>query len=250
MGKRGVLGEGLFNLFLPQHCASCGCYITFSLGYPLCVECERAVRPLRSPLCTFCGIVLPSGKFLECRRCRLQPYHFDRARAVVHFSGSLRAALHAWKYRGVISLTPFFTDLMITYLRENPFLHEVDCVVPVPLHRARLRERGFNQSHLLGHTLGEVFTLPVANSLVERVRNTRPQIHLARKERRRNVSGAFQVRKGVSLRGKRVLVVDDVLTTRATADSISGELRRAGCGRIYIVALASGRSAEERQEQP
>lgn len=244
MGKRGILGEGLMNLFFPQHCTSCGCYVTFSHGYPLCCECECLVHPLRSPLCTYCGKVLPSGKAMECLRCRVHPFHFDRARAVVNYSGVLRAALHAWKYRGVISLTPFFIDIMTAYLREHRFLLEVDFVLPVPLHRTRLYERGFNQSFLLSQQIGDYFSLPVSEKMVSRIRNTKPQVGLARKERRRNVSGAFQVEEGTSLRGKRVLIVDDVLTTRATVDSLSRELRRVGCGRIYVIALASSCSAE------
>lgn len=157
------------------------------------------------------------------------------------YASPLREAIHALKYRGVVSLAKFLGTLLVAYCEEFPLLRSVDLILPVPLHPVRERERGFNQAFLLADFVGRALRLPVLAQGVSRIKPTLPQAGLKAKERRKNVEGAFQVEWPEAIRGKRILVIDDVLTSRATAESLSRTLQEAGCSSVFVLAVASGK---------
>jgi len=233
--------EGVLHFFLPQHCVVCGTYVSQLLPFPLCEECQAKIVYFREAICLRCGRALPFPRALVCHHCRRFPFPFEYARAVAVYASPLREALHAFKYTGVISLAKFFGDLLVEYCEANPFLCQVDCILPVPLHPQREKERGFNQSLLLAQELSRVFHLPVLTRGVSRIKPTLPQTGLSMRERRRNVQGAFQVEDRKSVYRRDILIVDDVLTSRATVASLAQTLKRAGCGRVLVLALASGK---------
>lgn len=233
--------DNLLHFFLPQHCVACGTYVASPLRFPLCESCQGKIVYLRGAVCFRCGRAVPHAGVLLCHVCRRFSYHFDCARAVGAYTSPLREALHAFKYRGVVSLTEFFGALLVGYCEEFPFLRSVDFVLPVPLHPSREKERGFNQSLLLAWQVGRAFHLPVLTGGVSRVRPTLPQVGLKAKDRRKNVRGAFRVNVPELLQGKRILVVDDVLTSRATAESLARVLKEAGCRSVFVLAVASGK---------
>lgn len=131
--------------------------------------------------------------------------------------------------------------LLVAYCEEFPLFKEVDFLLPVPLHPLRERERGFNQALLLANFVGKALHLPVLARGVSRVKPTLPQAGLRARDRRRNVERAFRVELPKALRGKRVLIVDDVLTSRATAESLSRTLKEAECEKVLVLAVASGK---------
>ncbi|MCX7730314.1 MAG: ComF family protein [Candidatus Caldatribacterium sp.] len=231
----------LFHLFLPEHCVACGAYVPFPSLFPLCKECQGRISFLRERFCVRCGRVVPHGGVLLCHMCRRVTYHFTYARAVSAYVSPIREAILAFKYQGVVSLAAFLGALLVAYCEEFPFLKEVDFVLPVPLHPAREWERGFSQALLLANVVGKAFRLPVLARGVSRVKPTLPQAGLKTKERWKNVEQAFRVTAQSAFAGKRVLVVDDVLTSRATAESLSRVLLEAGCSCVFVLAVASGR---------
>jgi len=238
--NRGIL-EGIFNFFLPQHCLVCGSYISHSLGFPLCSACFSRIEYLRSPLCVKCGRSLNNSSALLCHRCRAFPFHFDVARAVALYTSPLRECIHAFKYQSFISFRYLFGELLCEYLEKNPFLKEVDCLLPVPLHPARLKERGFNQSLILAEEIAKRFSLPLISKGVRRIKPTLPQVGLKVKERRKNVQGAFEIKEARLFQNKRILIVDDVLTSRSTVDSLSQALKKGGTKEVLVLAIASGK---------
>jgi ComF family protein len=124
-------------------------------------------------------------------------------------------------------------------MREDPEFRSMDLIVPVPLHRSRERERGYNQSALVARGLGQILGVPVSPRALRRNRGTRTQTELSAEERARNVEGAFEVRDPGKVAGLRVLLVDDVLTTGATLDAGAAALRKAGARQVYAAAVAS-----------
>jgi len=235
------LTEGLVNFFLPQHCVACGRYVPSSLGFPLCSTCLSRVTFLESPFCVRCGRPLSGGNALLCRRCRRFSFHFDGARAVTIYETPIRECLHAFKYQGVLSLVSFFVDLLARYIETNSFLREVHYILPVPLHVQRLRERGFNQSLLLARGLSAHFQIPLLEGVVTRWRYTTPQVGLSLKERRKNVREAFRMVRPIPHHKARILIIDDVLTSRSTVDALSAVLKKAGCEMVLVLAVASGK---------
>ena len=223
---------GLLELFFPDRCVSCG-----QTGCLFCNECRRKVEFVLPPLCPLCGH--PSTHDRLCRRCQESPPAVDGIRSAVFFEGPLRQAVHALKYRGLRSLAAPLADLMITHWQREPL--PADVIVPVPLHRRRERERGYNQAALLARPLGAEIGLPMREDWLVRTRATFPQIELDASERKENVANAFQCRKSDAVVGRRVLLIDDVCTTGATLESCGLVLRQAGAQSVWAFTLARPR---------
>jgi len=160
------------------------------------------------------------------------------ARALAAFEGSLQAAIHRWKYEGKTHLTPFFADWMAEGLNRYWELNSLDILIPVPLHPRRLRERGFNQVHLLVKELSRRTDIPYLNTILKKKKPTLPQVNLSGVEREKGLSGAFHVIEKEELLGKSVLLVDDVYTTGATVNECSKVLVRGGAERVDVLTLA------------
>jgi len=169
-----------------------------------------------------------------CAMCRLGLRGFDAVYSYGSYEGSLRELIHLFKYGGVRPLAGTFGRLMAQALpRETTF----DVIVPMPLHWFKKWQRGFNQSDFLAREIGKKWNVPVRN-LVRRKKATRPQAGLTNAKRRANMSGAFQILRGKALAGMRVLLVDDVVTTGATASACARVLKRAGAAHVALLALA------------
>jgi len=170
----------------------------------------------------------------RCALCRLGLNGFDAAYSFGAFEAELRELIHVFKYGGVETLAqPLGRFLALALPRDERF----DAVVPMPLHWMRRWSRGFNQSELLAREIGRRASVPV-RKLVRRVKATTPQAGLTNAKRRANVGGAFRVRRGANARGLRVLLVDDVMTTGATASACARVLKQAGAARVVLLTVA------------
>ncbi|MDZ7315157.1 MAG: ComF family protein [candidate division KSB1 bacterium] len=156
--------------------------------------------------------------------------------AFFSYTPELQKIIHAFKYQGLSRLDAFFEKEILK--RWASLTLEGDCLVPVPLHSARLRERGYNQSEVLAQLFSRQIGLPCAAGVLERVRYTEQQAKLNAEERRRNVQGAFLVRHPDSVRRRHIVLVDDVLTTGSTLNECSRVLKAAGAARIDVLTLA------------
>ena len=155
-----------------------------------------------------------------------------------YLEGTLQTAIHRFKYSNVRALATPLGKLAIEYLSSNPL--PMDVVVPVPLHRRRLRERGYNQAALLAKEIGASVDLPVIDDVLLRIKSTMPQVGLGAAQRRDNVKGAFRC-TNTSLAGLSVLLADDVCTTGATLEACSAALRDTGVKLVWGLVLARER---------
>jgi ComF family protein len=170
----------------------------------------------------------------RCGLCRLGLRGFDAVYSYGSYEGALRELIHLFKYGGVRPLAGTFGKFLAQALpRETSF----DVIVPMPLHWFKQWQRGFNQSDVLAREIGKKWSVPVRN-VIRRKKATRPQAGLTNAKRRANVSGAFRIPRGRSLAGMRVLLVDDVVTTGATASACARVLKRAGAAHVALLALA------------
>lgn len=229
----------LLDLLFPPRCAGCG-----RRGEWLCAACFALVPPLTAPRCERCGT--PRAGTRRCRFCDGGTvHHLDWARSAYPFTGPLRAAIHRFKYEKERARAAHLGPLLLPLLYELPAddLHGPPLLVPVPLSATRRRERGYNQAEALAKVLAERRGWSTATRLV-RTRATPPQVGLDPAARRENVRGAFAW-QGESLAGQRVLLIDDVLTTGATANECAAVLKSAGAGWVGLltVARALGESA-------
>ena len=194
---------------------------------------------LRPPFCAKCSGPVTADTGPLCLRCRLTAPHFDRVWACCAFTDTVKDLLHLFKYHQKTALRFFLTDRMATFLRTyNISLEAFDLIVPVPLHPARLRERGYNQSGLLAEELGRQSRCPVSKGALLRVRNTKSQTTLRRKERWTNIRGAFTIKRSSVFKDKKILIVDDLFTTGATTSEAAQVLKQAGARHVVILTLA------------
>ena len=223
-----TLIDSILNLLFPVACVVCRSPVLERRWGAACPGCWSRLQPLGTPFCPQCGEPAPAIEGL-CGRCRKGEYAFDFARSALLFTDALREIIHHLKYTGRVSLANPLGDILKTCLDRESFAGEI--IVPVPLHRARERQRGFNQAELLAARLGR----PVAARLIRRRKNTPSQTGLSRSERKRNLAGAFEVRERV--RGTLILV-DDVYTTGSTMNEAARALKRAGAERVEVLTAA------------
>jgi ComF family protein len=160
---------------------------------------------------------------------------FDQALSIGYFEGSLREAVHQFKYRPCRALGRPLGEWMAKNVR---LVSDIDIIMPVPLHTKRLRQRGFNQALLLAHRMSEAHRIPCSRDNLYRSRPTRPQVELTGAERIRNVAGAFALRKPGEVVERSVVLVDDVFTTGATMNECASVLKRAGAAQVTAFTLA------------
>ena len=217
--------EALADLFYPQWCVGCD----GRASDLLCPPCFGSLPWTGTPACGRCGLPTASGT-PACGACKYVDFAFETARAPLRYEGVGKEIVHALKYRGY---APVVEKLAAPLLAEAVGGERFDGVVPVPLHKTRLRKRGFNQAALLARGLAGRINTPVSDTL-RVVRSTRDQVELSAAERRQNVAGAFSA--GTRTRG-RLLIVDDVFTTGATTGACADALLRAGATEVHAVTL-------------
>ena len=229
------------DLVLPSSCAYCSSLIGDSSVPFFCSACWSDFSVLPGPFCPSCGRPFGSPEALvhspthECHACRMQPPRFDQALSVGYFEGSLREAIHQFKYRPSRALGKPLGAWMCGNLR---ILTAIDIIMPVPLHSSRLRHRGFNQALLLADPLSVTSNISLCYDNLWRVRQTRPQVELSGEDRIKNVAGAFALRRPLEITGKTVLLVDDVFTTGATLNECADVLKNAGAVSVTALTLA------------
>jgi ComF family protein len=230
--------QGAAGLVLPRRCLACGTPVAGDGA--LCAECWPAVRFLGPPLCAVCGypFEFDPGAGALCGSCAAQLPVFDRARSVFVYDSASRGPLLAFKHADRTDAAPTFARLLAVAAAD--LLPDADVIVPVPLHRRRLLARRFNQSALLAQALGRETKINAIPDLLVRKWHTPSQGGLSASARRRNVAGAFAVRKGMAdaAGGATVLLVDDVFTTGATVGACATALRRAGAAAVDVITLA------------
>ena len=228
--------DGLLAVLIAPACAACELPLDEPTHGPVCRNCWNGIVPITPPVCETCGDPLPSWRIVSleshrCPRCRRSNTHVSRGRAIGEYAGPLRGIVHALKYDGRRSVAkPLAARLTV---QGAAVLAGAHCAVPVPLHRARKRARGFNQAAEIARHL----PLPVRHAL-KRVRPTPAQAGLPAGKRHANVRNAFALRRRAPITGCVVVLVDDVSTTGATLDACARVLLEGGAREVRALTVA------------
>jgi len=234
--------EGFLRLLFPANCEVCGAELPQRQKIGLCPACWRQIELIRHPYCERCGKLLPDGIEELCLDCRVEPFPVEtRGAAVYH--GAIVPLVHLFKYSFWPSLADQLSGLIIERLHALFPAWQPEALIPVPLHKRRLRWRGFNQSLLLAKRLSPVWRVPVVEPL-KRTRNTLPQVRLEPEARLVNIAGAFTITDIEAIRGKRLCLLDDVSTTGSTLGECARVLLEAGAAEVRALVLALPRSPE------
>lgn len=233
-GKRAV--DTGVQLLFPRRCPVCD-EIVVPWGAKVCEGCGAQFRRICSPYCMKCGKKLGSEEEF-CKDCAEKEHTYIRGRALYEYDSVVRS-IYRFKYDGRREYAIFFGEDMAVFLGEFIANIKPDALIPVPLHRKRLAQRGYNQAALLAREIGARMGIPVREKYLLRTRNTAPMKKLNPKERQNNLKKAFIIPKN-DVKLKTVIVVDDIYTTGSTIDEIARTLLAAGTKRVYFVALSCG----------
>jgi ComF family protein len=238
--RRGVRGALRFalDLALPPLCPSCREPLGDGVG--LCAACWSKLSFIEPPYCARLGIpfLYDAGPGLLSMEAIADPPAYDRARAAVRYDDVARALVVSYKYTDRMDLAPLMGRWMARAGRE--LLTDADALIPVPLHWRRLWARRFNQSATLAGAIAQGSGVPVLHSALKRVRATAQQVGLSKAERADNVQGAFRVpaEEKANVAGRRLVLIDDVLTSGATVDTCARALLRAGAAHVDVLVFA------------
>ncbi len=224
----------LIDGFYPRRCVGCG---AFARAY-FCTLCEQVLPRIVPPLCVYCGA--PAGELPECPYCHGTAYAFDRALCVGLYQGPLRGAIIHLKFHRWLRAADALSGLIIETLRrpENAALQAVDGLVPVPIHSLRRAQRGFNQAEEMARLVSRAMGIPLMGDCIQRRLYRRPQVGLTASQRWQNVRDAFEVVRPDRVRGRRLLLLDDVFTTGSTFDACAHALKQAGAAEVMALAVA------------
>lgn len=234
-----LYGRAFSRLFFPEACPLCAKSLR-TWERKLCAACETMFRELKEPLCQRCSRELPpfSGMAV-CGDCRHGRHEADKVWALFAYNEPFKKILHLLKFCGKPALLQVFENRLRNFT-ENKDWPALDMLIPVPLDGIRQWERGFNQSHLLARLLGDFLGLPVNHHLLKKSTIAPPQSLLPKAERLLNIRGNFKVRSAEKIRGRDILLVDDVYTTGATVNECARVLKEAGANSVYAFTLARG----------
>lgn len=235
-----TVAEYSLHVFFPRTCFHCGKDLAFRDENPLCPECSGGIESIPELHCKRCGLPLPYGgaHCYDCRGHKADGHKCSIIRAAFVFNPQLRSVVHAFKYDSKPYLAKHLGNRLASAWDRYSEIQEYDTVVYVPLHREKERERGFNQSKLLAEVLASGKKLTLLEGAMERSRNTRAQAKLSKEERMKNVKGAFMVTRSEEIKGKKILIVDDVSTTGETLEACAVELKKAGAKAVAALVLA------------
>lgn len=249
-----MAAQSLFATLFPADCRFCGAPLSEISRLPVCAVCLDQIHALDAVTCAVCGDALLGAAGPICGDCQLQGPPFARAEAYGSYDGGLRDLVHLLKYEHVRPaagvLGRMLAEVLVSLLDHAGT--EPAVVVPVPLHRGRQRERGFNQSEeiaraalkTLRHT-PSAERLELAADVLRRTRPTDSQTGLTRAQRRDNLRGAFEVARPEIIAAREVILVDDVLTTGTTASECARILRRSGASRVLVATVARALRSKE-----
>lgn len=241
---------GIADLIYPPRCVTCGALLERHDPLPLCPPCMAGIHFIGSPLCTRCGAPFPAaeGKDHLCGECLIAERPYAVARSVGRYEETLLEAIHRFKYQGKTGIGDLLSGIMADFAEKIWDMKAFERILPVPLHRRRLRERGFNQALILARGLAKRFNIPLDFTSLRRDLLTPPQVGLDRKQRSVNVQGAFTVTHPERIIGRRLLLVDDVYTTGSTLTECTSVLIRAKAEAVAVLTMA--RAVQDHDRPP
>lgn len=235
--------EGLVDIIYPKRCLACKNKLSeASIDGLICAQCWSKIKKNTPPFCHCCGRRLDKTGFAKniCLQCQKMQLHFDRAFSPCVYDGTIRELIHEFKYGAKDYLGAPLSRLMIEFVKEyNLPMQMLDYVIPVPLHKSRLREREFNQAQVLSKFIAAEFKKELLSDVLWRHRQTRTQADLEMEQRLLNVKDSFSVTNHDRIKGKNLLLVDDVLTTGATSSEAAYALKNAGANIVFVLTLAN-----------
>jgi ComF family protein len=236
------LKDDVLDFVYPQSCPICQKSLKKDENQ-ICQDCRKTLAILPVPFCPYCGSFFAKGESIIHHLCiglnRPEDRRILAVRSLGRFDEIFQKLIHRLKYGKKIPLGEYLAKTLGQALEKSEIFTDCDLVIPVPLYRARYRERGFNQSQVLAEGISGVINVPLLKGVLRRKKNTKDQTYLNAKQRAENVKDAFIIAKPEMINGKKIILVDDVMTTGATLNECAGILLSAGAKSVLAATLAN-----------
>ena len=237
-----MVGEWIRGIFYPFQCPFCQ-EILPGGQRRICASCQKKIKRIIEPRCKKCGRPIRLEEQEFCYDCRRKKHSYEEGIAVYVYEGRVRRAVHQMKFQNRRVYAEIFGAVMAEEVRKKIELWDIKAVVPVPMYKKKQRERGYNQAELLARKVSDVLHIEMKSDLVVRVRDTKPQKELEKKDRENNLKKAFSVKQN-EVKLKNILLVDDIYTTGSTIDALADTLKKHGVEKIYFLALCIGKQTD------
>ena len=234
--KRGI-GQILADLLFPRRCPVCDDVVPAGEGL-VCRRCVPKLQYVREPRCKRCGRQLSDGAKAYCGDCTKHKHVFDYGYALYDYE-SMRKSIFRFKYKGRCEYAKFYAEEVCEKLRDEMRMMDADAIIPVPVHKSRLKSRGYNQAQLVAAEISRLTGIPMYDKIVRRAKKTVPQKELNMHERQNNLKKAFNI-DGNVVKLNKAIIVDDIYTTGSTLDALALELKKRGVKAVYFIALCIG----------
>lgn len=234
--------HALLDLFYPRYCLHCNAHLNDSQELYLCPYCKKTLAFIQNDHCLRCGTAL--GPHITptihegCPACRDKYLYFDTITSITRYDGVIKTLIHKFKYARQTFVVSSLNNIVAMQTQFKETLSDIDIIVPVPLFWLKKLHRGFNQSELLSVGIQRHISKPISRNNLYRIKNTVSQTQLSRTQRQSNVHNAFFVKNPTLFKGKKILLVDDVLTTGVTASECSKKLKESGAESVHVFVLA------------
>lgn len=230
---------GILEILYPARCPVCHGVIRGKGD--LCLPCRNKLPYVKEPLCKKCGKEIEKPEQEYCRDCQRFSHGFDRGAAVFAYNDIMQRSIAMFKYHNRREYAKFYAKEMAQHCRRFIERCAPEVIIPIPIHKKKMRQRGFNQAELVARGLGKLLKIPVDTTYLIRAENTIPQKELSRQQRKANLKKAFMIKKTDQCY-RRVLLVDDIYTTGATIDAVSELLKEKGAKNIFFLTICVGRN--------
>lgn len=231
--------KSVLNFIFPPTCIICDSNLFLNDG--LCSDCLNELNFITKPFCNCCGYPFDLQEYevldsFLCGKCLAKHYKFDMARSVLCYNDISKKIILPFKHADKTAYKNFIAKLMINAGAD--LLKDTDIIIPVPIHFSRLLKRKYNQATLLSNIISVKTKIPVCYDILFRIKKTKSQGHLTTKQRQANVLNAFAVKNADKIKGKKILLIDDVFTSGATLNECAKILKKNGAGKVYVLTFA------------
>lgn len=227
--------ENILKLFYPDVCVFCGKISAEGI----CAACRSKVSYIEEPRCKRCGKPIRYEEQEYCHDCKAAGFSYEQGKSLWLHKAPVSTSLYQFKYKNRRSFGEVYAEELYRKFARMLRIWGIDLIVPIPIHAKKRRQRGYNQAEIIAKYLGDKTGIPVNVKALKRVRDTKPQKELTGKERKKNLQNAFAQGKG-NVRGKRILLIDDIYTTGITIEESAKVLRRHGAQKVYFLTISIG----------
>ncbi len=230
--------EDILNILYPPTCPICGKILRIN-NNQICIECKKKITYIQEPICKKCGKVLLFEEQEYCYDCCKKQHSYTRGLALWIYDENLKKSIYRFKYNNKREYAKVYANEIVLHHKRQIKEWNADGIIPIPLHKSKMRSRGFNQAEVLAIELSKQLSIPCYSNLISREKKTLPQKSLNDKQRINNLKNAFKIKQN-DVKLNKIILIDDIYTTGVTIDSVTKVLKQEGINEVYFITISIG----------